>query len=154
MTDKPTPRHDPIGPEPEKPDHSRTMLVGYIRRVLEHREIVRDENSAKAETKKAAKDDGFDPVKIEEVCRWIEKIDKHGRDAMDEAEAIYDLYRQVYDGQGKSLSEIMDDARDRALVAQFAAQPEEKVKAPTQKQKAAADALAYTAVAKMNRGIR
>lgn len=151
MTEGPKP--DPVGPQEPKKDHSRDMLVGYIRQILNIREGVRDLNAEKAEIKKEAKAAGFDPVKIEEVARWVEKVDKHGRDEMDEAEALYDLYRQVFDGQGKAIGEMMDSARDRALVNMFANDDQLNPKAPTRKQTAATNALAYSAISKMNRGI-
>ena len=107
--------------------HSRDQLVAAIREVLDIRQQVRDLNAFKAERKKEFKAAGFDSRKIEEVCMWLEKVEKHGREAMDEAEAIYDLYRQVVDGEGKAIGAMMDDARDRALLKIFA--PDDQVDA-------------------------
>ncbi|MEO5586082.1 MAG: GapR family DNA-binding domain-containing protein [Novosphingobium sp.] len=132
--------------------HSKDLLIGFIRAVKDLREQVRELNADKAEVKKSARDAGFDGVKIEEVVRWMEKCDKHGRDVMDESEALYDLYRGVIDGKGLDFDEIMDDARDRALLKIFAPDDQSAPKAPTQKQQAANTALAYAAVSKMNRG--
>ncbi len=151
MTDGPKP--DPVGPQAPKKDHTREMLVGFINRLLDRRAARREIAVDIGEIKKEMKSSGFDGRKGEEVARWIEDCEKHGRDDMDEAEAIYDLYRQVYDGQGKPIGEMMDSARDRALVNIFASDDQLNPKAPTRKQKAATDALAYSAISKMNRGI-
>jgi len=137
-------------------DHSKELLLGHIRAVLDYREQVREINADKAERKKTAKDQGFDPVKIEEVARWVEKVNKHGRDVMDEAEAIYDLYRSVHDGQGQDFDTLMDGARDRALLKIFAPEDQTSPKGPTKRQKAIADALAGAAIggSQANRMIR
>lgn len=146
------PEDDLSGRRDPTSGHSKEMLLGYIRRVKDLRQQVRDLNADKAEVKKDARAAGFDGTKIEEVVRWLEKVDKHGRDTMDEAEALYDLYRQVVDGKGKAFDEIMDDARDRALLKIFAPDDQLAPKAPTAKQRQVSDALAYAAVSRMNRG--
>jgi uncharacterized protein (UPF0335 family) len=132
--------------------HSKDMLLGFIRRVQDRREARREINADIAEIKKEARHAGFDSTKIEEVVRWLEKVDKHGRDVMDEAEAIYDLYRSVHDGQGQDFDAMMDDARDRALLKVFAPDDQLAPKPPTQKQAAATTAVAYAAISRMNRG--
>jgi uncharacterized protein (UPF0335 family) len=132
--------------------HAKEMLLSYVRRVKDLRQQVRDLNADKAEVKKEARNAGFDATKIEEVVRWLEKVDKHGRDQMDEAEALYELYRSVVDGKGQDFNEIMDDARDRALLKIFAPDDQLVPAAPTAKQRQVNDALAYAQVSKMNRG--
>lgn len=131
--------------------HSKDMLLGYIRRVMALRAEVRDLNADKAEVKKEARDQGFDSTKIEEVVRWLEKVEKHGRDVMEESEAIFDLYRSVHDGQGRDFDDLMNDARDRALLKVFAPDDQSKPKGPTKRQKAIADALAGAQVSRINR---
>lgn len=133
--------------------HAKELLLGHIRAVKDLRQQVRDLNADKAERKKMAREQGFDGTKIEEVVRWLEKVDKHGREAMDEADALYDLYRSVVDGKGLDIGELMDDARDRALLKLFAPDDQLKPKAPTQKQRAVSDALAMAQVSRMNRGM-
>lgn len=132
--------------------HSKQMLLGFIKQVKDFRAQVREVNALKAEAKKEARNVGFDSTKIEEVVRWLEKVDKHGRDVMDESEAIYDLYRSVVDGKGESFDSMMDSARDRALLKVFAGDDQLAPKPPTIKQRAASDALAYAAASRMNRG--
>ena len=150
-----------IGPDFGRRDpssgHSKDLLLGHIRAVKALREQVRELNAEKAEIKKTARDQGFDGTKIEEVVRWLEKVDRHGREAMDEAEALFELYRGVVDGQkpdgsAASFDEIMTDARDRALLKLFAPDDQTAPRAPTQRQKSANVALAYAAVSRMNRG--
>ncbi len=132
--------------------HSKEMLLGYIRRVKDLRARVRELNADKAELKKEARSVGFDSTKIEEVVRWLEKVDQHTRPVMDEAEAIFELYRAVVDGGAKDFDQMMDSARDRALLKVFAGDDQLAPKPPTQKQRQANDALAYAAVSRMNRG--
>lgn len=138
-------RRDPSG------GHARDLLIGHIRAVKDWRAQRREINSCIAEQKKQARDQGFDGTKIEEVVRWIEKVEKHGRDVMDESEALYELYRNTWDGGGKDFSEMMDDARDRALLKLCAPDDQTAPKGPTKKQKAVADALA---AAQCNRALR
>lgn len=128
-------------------DQARALLLDYIRRVRALREGVRELNADKAEVKKEARDKGFDSTKIEEVVRWLEKVDKHGRAAMDEAEAVYELYRSAVDtrdpaGRPQSFDEIMSEARDRALLKLFAPDDQLAPKPATAKQRALSDAVA------------
>ena len=132
--------------------HSKELLLGHIRAVRDLREQRRELNAEIAERKKDARDQGFDGTKIEEVVRWIEKVEKHGRDVMDESEAVYDLYRSTWDGKGQDFDAIMDDARDRALLKMFAPDDQTAPAGPTRKQKAVADALAAAACNRAMRG--
>jgi uncharacterized protein (UPF0335 family) len=100
--------------------HSKTLLLGFIRHGKSIADDIKDLQTDLADVCKEAKVAGFSPVKIREVIRWLMKIDKHGREKVDEAEAIFDLYRSVADGEKIDLDEMMDSARDRALVAMFA----------------------------------
>ena len=133
-------------------NHAKQLLLGHIRVVKALRENRREINADIAERKKEAREQGFDGTKIEEVVRWIEKVEKHGRDVMDESEALYDLYRQTWDGGGIDLDEVMDDARDRALLKMFAPDDQSAVKGPTKKQKAVSDALAAAQCSQAMRG--
>ncbi len=146
MSDELDGRRDPSS------GHSKELLLGYIRQVRDYRAIVREANSDKAEVKKEAKAAGFDARKIEEVAMWLDKVDKHGRAEMEEAEAIFELYRAVADGGAKDFDEIMTDARDRALLKIFAPDDQMKPKALTKKQKLAAEAVAYAQVSQFNGG--
>lgn len=139
-------------PRDSASDHAKEMLLSYIRRVKDLRQQVRDINAEKAEVKKEARDNGFDSTKIEEVVRWIEKVEDLGRDEMDEAEALYDLYRSVYDGGAQDFDAMMDDARDRALLKIFAPDDQSKPPAPTRKQRAVNDALAAAQCSRAMRG--
>lgn len=104
---------------------SKLLLVGFIQRVKAIMDEVAELNADIAEECKEAKDRGFDGTKIREVARWLRKIDKHGRDKVDEAEAIFDLYRSVVGGTETKFDDMMDSARDRALLAMFA--PDDQV---------------------------
>ena len=128
---------------------SKLLLVGFIRRVKAIMDEVADLNADIADECKEAKDRGFDGTKIREVARWLRKIDKHGRDKVDEAEAIFDLYRSVIGGEVK-LDEMMDSARDRALLAMFA--PDDQVEKKLDASRARMNkALALGAAARMAR---
>lgn len=102
--------------------HSKTLLLGFINRGKSVAEQIRDLQADLSDICREARGAGFEPVRIREVIRWLLKIDKHGREKVDEAEAIFDLYRSVADGGAVKLDEMMNDARDRALLAVFAPQ--------------------------------
>lgn len=130
--------------------HSKLLLVGFIRRVKAHMDEVADINAAMAEECKEAKSRGFDGTKIREVARWLRKIDKHGREKVDEAEAIFDLYRTIEGGGETKFDDMMDSARDRALLAMFA--PDDQVeKKLNASRKSMQRALALAAGAKAAR---
>ena len=129
---------------------SKTLLVGFINRVKALSDEIGDLQADVTEVCKEAKGAGFDPTKIREVVGWLRKIDKHGRDKVEEAEAIFDLYRSVVQGGTIKLDEMMDSARDRALLAQFAGtdQVDRKLDA---RRKRMSTALALAAAAKQAR---
>ncbi|MCT2398513.1 GapR family DNA-binding domain-containing protein [Novosphingobium mangrovi (ex Huang et al. 2023)] len=132
--------------------HSKDLLLGHIRAVRDLRDQRRDINADIAARKKEARDQGFDSTKIEEVVRWMEKCDKHGRETMDEAEALYEMYRAVVDARGEDFDSIMADARDRALLKIFAPEDQLAPQAPTRKQRAVTDAMAAAHMSRMARG--
>lgn len=101
-------------------EHSKTLLLGFIRSGKAIADEIGDLQTDLSEVCKEAKGAGFEPTKIREVIGWLRKIEKHGREKVDEAEAIFDLYRSVADGGAVKLDEMMDSARDRALLAVFA----------------------------------
>lgn len=128
--------------------HSKTLLVAFIERVKRLEDERAELAADAAEVCKEAKTAGYEPTKIREVVRWLRKIDKHGREKMDEAEAIYDLYRSAIDGKDVKFGEIMDSARDRALLAVFAGGDDDQVADAVHKRRkgvAAAVALAKAA---------
>jgi uncharacterized protein (UPF0335 family) len=104
---------------------SKSLLVGFVNRVKALKDEIAELQADARDVLKEAKGAGFDPVKIGEVVRWLMKVDKHGRDKMEEAEAIFDLYRSVVGGGAVSFDDMMDDARDRALLKIFA--PDDQV---------------------------
>lgn len=99
---------------------SKTLLLGFIRRGKALADEIKDLQTDLSAVIKEAKDAGFEGTRVREVISWLCKIDKHGREKVDEAEAIFDLYRSVADGGAVKLDEMMDNARDRALLAIFA----------------------------------
>ena len=104
---------------------SATLLKAFVDRVKRLKDEIRELNADVADVKKEAKGAGFDPVKIGEVVTWLMRCDKHGRGAMDEAEAIFDLYRSVIEERAAGFDDMMDSARDRALLRIFA--PDDQV---------------------------
>jgi uncharacterized protein (UPF0335 family) len=132
-------------------DAAKAKLIGYIRRLRALRDQRRDINADMAEVRKEAKNEGFDAKRIEMVVRWQEECEDKGREIVDEGEALFELYRSVVDGEGRNLSDLMDDARDRALLKIFAPDDQADVRGPTKKVKAVNDALA---MAQANRALR
>src|SRR5947207_2775563 len=86
-------------------DQAKQLLLGHVRAVKALRDQRREINADIAERKKEARDQGFDAKRIEDVVRWQEQCEKHGRPAVDEAEAMFELYRGVVEGEGKSVAE-------------------------------------------------
>lgn len=111
----------------EGPDHSKTLLLGFVNRVKRLLDEIGDLQADVSDVVKEAKSAGFNGPKIRAVAQWLRKIDKDGREKVDEAEAIFDLYRSVVDGKASSLDDLMNDARDRALLKIFA--PDDQVDA-------------------------
>lgn len=146
MTDDLGGRRDPTQ------GHSKDMLLSFMRRIRNLRDDRRAINSDIAELRKEAKSAGFDAGKIEAVVRWQEDCEDKGREIVDEAEAIFDLYRSVADGQGKDFDEMMDEARDRALLKIFAPEDQLTPKGPTKKQRAMSDAMAAAQLNRLTRG--
>lgn len=130
--------------------HSKTLLVGFIKRVKSLGDEIKDLQADVTDVCREAKQAGFDPTKIREVVRWMQKIDKHGRDKVDEAEAIFDLYRATIEGEKIDLDSMMDAARDRALVAMFAG-GDQLASEVHRKRKGVASAAALAAAAKQAR---
>lgn len=131
--------------------NSDDLLRGFIKRVLTLREeramITADIKLVMAE----AKSTGFDPVKIGEVCRSLEKFDKFGRDEMLAAEAIFHLYRDVYEDR-PALADEMSSARDKALVQMFAGPEATEKPKTTARRKAANTAAALANAARLAEG--
>lgn len=130
--------------------HSKTLLLGFIRRGKSITDEIKDLQADLSEVCKEAKGAGFSGTKIREVIAWLCKIDKHGREKVDEAEAIFDLYRSVADGEKIDLDQMMDSARDRALVAMFAGD-DQVAQQVHQKRKGVASAAALAKAAKQAR---
>jgi uncharacterized protein (UPF0335 family) len=135
-------------------DHAKQLLVDFCRRVRALRDQRREINADLAELRKEQKEAGFDAKRIEQVVRWQEEIDDKGRDFVDEGEALFDLYRSVVDGEGQNLDDIMNDARDRALLKVFAPEDQMAPPSPNKKQREVADALAMAAANRAMRGSR
>lgn len=129
---------------------SKTLLVAFVNRIKNLREQRSALTADIGDVRKEAKEAGFDSRKIEEVVRWMEDCEKHGRTEMEAAEMIFDLYREVVEGGGQSFDSMMSEARDKALLKIFAPedQMEAKVTARVQKMR---DAIAMAKAAKAAR---
>jgi uncharacterized protein (UPF0335 family) len=129
---------------------SKTLLVSYVKRVKALADEIGDLQADITDICKDARDAGFDSTKIREVVRWLRKLDKHGREKMDEAEAIFDLYRSVVDGGAVNLDAVMTEARDRALLKIFA--PDDQMDANLNKRRKSARTAATLARAAREAG--
>lgn len=99
---------------------SHRLLKAFIDRVKNLEDEIAELRSDQADVVKEAREAGFDGAKIREVVRWLRKVEKHGREAMDEAEALFELYRMAVDQRSDDFDAMMGDARDRALLKIFA----------------------------------
>ena len=130
--------------------HSKTLLAGFVRRGKAIADEIGDLQTDYSEMIKEARDAGFDGTKIREVVAWLRKIDKHGREKVDEAEAIFDLYRTVVDGGASAMGDLMTEARDKALLAIFAPDDQVEKKLNASRKRMTRD-LALAAAAKAAR---
>lgn len=96
----------------------KEQLASIVKRVKAMADEIKEIQADISAEIKEARDIGYDGTKIREVVRWLQRIDKHGREKVDEAEAIFDLYRNVVDSEGKPVSDMVQG--DQALVAMFA----------------------------------
>ncbi|MDZ7894188.1 MAG: DUF2312 domain-containing protein [Sphingobium sp.] len=129
---------------------SKAMLLAFITDVKAEEDEIRAHRERQAEICKEAKSAGFETSKIREVVRWLCKVDRHGREKVDEAEAIFDLYRSVADGGGRSLDMIMNDDRDRALLNRFVPDDQDEARL-SRRRRSMKKATAMAAAAKFAR---
>ncbi len=90
-------------------------LVGHVLAILDLRaEIVllRGEEAAR---RKLAKSEGFEPGPLQQVVRWIEKVAKHGAEAMRLGEVLFQRYRATFDARPEALGPATTDPKLGAL---------------------------------------
>jgi uncharacterized protein (UPF0335 family) len=129
-------------------DDSPRQLRALIKRVLGLREERSAITADIGDVLKEARARGFDSKKITEVCQWLERVDKHGRDAMVEAEALFDLYRDIAEEPDRPLSDAFSAARDKVLVAMFAGGDEPPAPKETKRHRALRAAMANAQAAR------
>jgi uncharacterized protein (UPF0335 family) len=130
-----------------EPNQARA-LVDHVISLLDIRAeigVLRDQEKAR---RKAAGDEGFLVKQLGLVVRWYEQCAKHGLASMRGGEEVFRLYRGTVDEAGGPVRPAGAPTADEKLAQLFATPP----KAPTQKQKAASDAVAMAQIARMNRG--
>lgn len=108
-------------------NQSKTLLTGFVTRGKALADEIGELQADLSDVIREAKGAGFDGTKIREVIAWLRKVEKHGREAMDDAEAIFDLYRSVVDAPTGKIEDMMSEARDKALLKLFA--PDDQVEA-------------------------
>ena len=129
------------------PNETEERLRATVRSVLALREERAEITAEIKDVMKDARERGFETRKITEVCIWLERVEKHGRDEMIAAEEIFDLYREVAEGRSAAPNA---EIKDKVLAEIFATQKEE----PKQSKRALAAQTAATlaAAAKKARG--
>lgn len=125
---------------------SHRLLKAFIDRVKALEDEIADLRADQADVVKEAREAGFEGDKIRAVVRWLRRIEKLGRETVNEEEAVIELYRQAAEPGGTDFDAMMEDARDRALLKIFAPddQISPKLNARAKKAKTAA-ALARAA---------
>ncbi len=76
--------------------------------------VLREQEKAR---KVLAASEGFDAPALTRVVRWIEKVAKHGADAMRAGEALFHLYRGTLEGRGGPVAPApvkFDPAQEKA----------------------------------------
>jgi uncharacterized protein (UPF0335 family) len=98
---------------------SREALVAYINELKEREDQISEIREEQSEICKSAKDSGFSVAGLRDIVRWLKKVDRHGLVKVEEAEALFDLYRQVHQGGAQRFDEIVASAQNQALMAKF-----------------------------------
>jgi len=97
-----------LDPDAEK------VLVATIALVLDLRARRREISAEITGTLKVAKAQGYDAPRISEVCRRVELIDKHGREAVLAAEATRHAYIDVFE-RHEAFGAVQAATKDPAL---------------------------------------
>lgn len=76
------------------------QLVDHVRVVLDIRAEIAALREMEKSRKALAEAEGFDKPALTRVVRWIERVMKHGSDAMRAGEAVFQLYRGTVETRG------------------------------------------------------
>lgn len=124
---------------------SPELLKAFVDRVKrledERAELAEDVAGVVKEAKLA----GFDGTLVRRVVAWLRKVEKHGREKVDEAEALFDLYRSFADPGAAKIEDMMEEARDKALLKVFA--PDDQITAKLTRRRQAMQSAAALAAA-------
>lgn len=102
------------------PDGQSTeQLRAYINEMKERADRIAEIQSEVSDICKSAREAGFNSTRMREVVAWLRKVEKHGIVKMEEAEALFDLYRSAHQGGARNFDEIVKNAQDKALAAKF-----------------------------------
>lgn len=103
------------------PDGQSTeALRAFINELKERADHIAEIQEEMSDICKSARDAGFNSTRMREVVAWLRKVEKHGLIKMEEAEALFDLYRMAHQGQqARSFDEVLQSAQDRALAEKF-----------------------------------
>jgi uncharacterized protein (UPF0335 family) len=76
------------------------LLAEHVAVILDIRAEINLLRAQEKARKALAAGEGFDAPALTRVVRWIEKVAKHGADAMRAGEALFHLYRGTVEGRG------------------------------------------------------
>jgi uncharacterized protein (UPF0335 family) len=100
-------------------DHAEEQLRAFVERIERLIEDRKDINADIAAVKAEAKGFGFNPGAVMDVIKQRAFAEKHGQDALLERLSLIELYSEAVGMGGIGLDALMNQARDKALMAQF-----------------------------------
>lgn len=86
-------------------------LVGHVLAILDLRAEIAVLRAEEAARRKLAKSEGFEPKPLQQVVRWVEKVAKHGIEAMRLGEAMFRQYRATFDHRPERLGPVTSDEK-------------------------------------------
>jgi uncharacterized protein (UPF0335 family) len=115
-------------------------LVGHVLFILDLRAEIALLRAEEAARRKLAKAEGFEPKPLQQVVRWIEKVAKHGAEAMRLGEVLFQRYRASFEARPDRIGPVSGDEKLAGLFQPAAA----KVAKPSARSKGISEAEVWS----------
>lgn len=86
-------------------------LCGHIMAILDLRAEIALLRAEEAARRKLAASEGFEVNPLKQAVRWVEKVAKHGLEAMRLGEGLFQTYRATFDARPDRLGPVTSDAK-------------------------------------------